>query len=114
VLYLDDVTNKDMIDIIDKKMNRIDIDGIYSGTQLKELLSDRKYTFFPLFHYSGRPDFAVQSLLTGRILILVDGVQYVIIAPVNLTFLMKTAEDSENIYLFNSFERTIRVFGIII
>ena len=114
VLYIDDIVNPDIINIIDKKMQRIDIDGIYSGTQLKELLSDRKYSFYPLFHYSGRPDFAVHSLLSGRIVILVDGVQYVIIAPINLTFLMKTAEDSENIYLYNSFERVIRVIGIII
>lgn len=114
VLYIDDIVNPDIIKIIDRKMQNIDIDGIYSGTQLKELLADRKLTFYPLFHYSGRPDFAVQSLLTGRIIILIDGVQYVIIAPVNLAFLLKSAEDSENIYLFNSFERLIRIVGIII
>ncbi|MEI3611060.1 spore germination protein [Pseudogracilibacillus sp. SO30301A] len=114
VLYIDDIVNQDILTTIDKKIQRIDIDGIYSGTQLKELLSDRILTFYPLFHYSGRPDFAVHSLLTGRIIILVDGVQYAIIAPVNLSFLLKSAEDSENIYLFNSFERLIRIVGIII
>lgn len=114
VLFIDDIVNEEIMKAIDKKMLQIDIDGIYSGTQLKELLSDRKYTFYPLFHYSGRPDFAVQSLLAGRIIILIDGVQYVIIAPINLTFLLKTAEDSESNYLFNSFERLIRISGIMI
>lgn len=53
-------------------------------------------------------------MLSGRIIILVDGVQYAIIAPVNLAFLLKSAEDSENIYLYNSFERVIRILGILI
>lgn len=114
VLYLDDVVNKEIIQEIDHSLNRIDLDGIYSGTQLKELLQDKTYTFYPIFHYSGRPDFAVNSLLNGRFLILVDGVQYVIIGPVNLAFLLKTAEDTENIYLFNSFERVIRLVGLVI
>src|SRR5699024_7299385 len=99
---------------IDRKIRKIDIDGISSGTQLKGLLSDRTYTLYPLFHYSGRPDFIVNSLLNGRLVILVDGVQYAIIAPVNLAFLLKAAEDTENTYLYNSFERNIRLFGILI
>lgn len=114
VLYLEDVVNAEIIFAVDEKLNKINVDGIYSGTQLKELLSNRKYTFYPIFHYTGRPDFVVHSLLSGRIIILVDGVQYAIIAPVNLAFLLKSAEDSENIYLYNSFERVIRILGILI
>lgn len=114
VLYLDDVANEEILIAIDDKMKQIEVDGIYSGTQLKELLSNRKYNIYPIFHYTGRPDFVVNSLLNGRFIILVDGVQYAIIAPVNLAFLLKTAEDSENIFLYNSFERAIRVIGILI
>lgn len=114
VLFLDDVINKEAVQAIDRKMRKLHIDGIFSGTQLKELLSDRKFNFYPIFHYSGRPDFVVNSLLNGRMVILIDGVQYGIIAPVNLAFLLKAAEDSENTYLYNSFERVIRLFGILI
>lgn len=114
VLYIDDIIDPEIISNIDRRIRQIDIDGIYNGTQLKELLSERAFSIFPTYHYSGRPDFAVQSLLSGRFLILVDGVQYIIIAPVNLTFILKTAEDSENMYIFNSFERLVRLVGLII
>lgn len=114
LLYIDDIINMDIIKNIDQRLKQVNVDGIYSGTQLKEILSERAFNFFPVYHYSGRPDFAVQSLLTGRFLLLVDGVQYVVIAPVNLAYILKSAEDSESVYLFNSFERLIRLFGLVI
>lgn len=114
LLYIEDIANKEIITEIDRRLNEIDIDGIFSGTQLKEILSEKPYNIYPVFHYSGRPDFAVTSLLNGRFLLLVDGVQYVLIAPINVTFLLKTAEDSENTYFFNSFERIVRLTAIFI
>lgn len=39
VLYLEDVVNAEIIFAVDEKLNKINVDGIYSGTQLKELLS---------------------------------------------------------------------------
>src|SRR5690625_3524231 len=112
LLYIDDIANPKIIQEIDRRLNNIDIDGIYSGTQLKEILSERAYNFYPIFHYSGRPDFAVTSLLSGRFILVVDGVQYVLIAPINITFMLKTAEDAENTYLFNSFERLVRLTAL--
>ena len=114
VLYLDDVVNQDILKELDHRLQRIEIDGIYSGMQLKELLSDKPFAFFPIFHYTGRPDFAVQSLLSGRFLIMIDGIAYAIVGPITLPLLLKTGEDLENIYLFNTFERLVRIFGLLI
>lgn len=113
LLYIDDVIDKEIVKEIDKRLRAVNIDGIYSGTQLKELLSEKDFNFYPTFHYSGRPDFCVNSLLSGRFLIFIDGVQYAILAPVNLAFFLKSGEDSEATYLFNTFERTIRLMALI-
>jgi len=114
LLYIDDIANPKIIDEIDRRLKNIDIDGIFSGTQLKEILSEKTYNIYPVFHYSGRPDFAVTSLLNGRFVLVVDGVQYVLIAPINISFILKTAEDTENTYLFNSFERLVRLSALFI
>lgn len=114
LLYIDDIANPEIIDEIDRRLKNIDIDGIYSGTQLKEILSEKTYNIFPVFHYSGRPDFAVTSLLNGRFILVIDGVQYALIAPINITFILKTAEDAENTYIFNSFERIVRLTALFI
>lgn len=112
LLYIEDIIDPEIIKNIDERLRKVDIDGIYSGTQLKEILSEHPFNFYPVFHYSGRPDFAVNSLLSGRFLILVDGVQFVLVAPVNLAFILKSAEDSEATYVFNTFERIIRLTAL--
>ncbi|WHY76871.1 spore germination protein [Neobacillus sp. WH10] len=114
VLYIDDITNKEILQNIMEKLSAIDIDGLFSGTQLEELLDKNPFGLFPRHAYSGRPDFAVQSLLNGRIIILIDGIAYAYITPVNLFYLLKSTEDKEQNYAFNSFERLMRVFGILV
>ncbi|MEC1770213.1 spore germination protein [Schinkia azotoformans] len=112
LLYMKDIANQNILKQIRSKMNDIDIDGLYSGAQLGELLNENPYAIFPRYSYTGRPDFAVQALLSGRFVILIDGVAYAILTPVTLFFLLKTAEDSETNYFYNAFERIIRVIAL--
>ncbi|MBM7649754.1 hypothetical protein JOC78_002738 [Bacillus ectoiniformans] len=114
ILYMDDITDKELLQKFKQKIQSIDIDGLYSGTQLEELINDGTFSIFPRHAYTGRPDFAVESLLNGRLVILIDGVAYAYITPVNLSYLIKSAEDKENNYLYTSFERLLRVAGILV
>jgi hypothetical protein len=113
LLYIHDTASTEMVEKITAKIEAIDVDGIYSGNQFMELI-EKSSPFFPRHHYSGRPDFTVQSLLNGRIIILIDGVSYAMILPINAFFLLKTAEDSETFSIFSSFERVMRVIGVFI
>ncbi|MFJ8257213.1 spore germination protein [Peribacillus asahii] len=112
VLYMDEVANMDMVESLAKEIEAIDVDGIYSGNQLMELI-EKSSPFIPRHHYTGRPDFAVQCLLKGRIIIIIDGVAYANITPINILFLLKTSEDVEYTNAFTSFERIIRLSGIL-
>lgn len=112
VLYMEDISDKEILHEIMEKLESIDIEGIFSGTQLEELINDEPYAFFPRHAYTGRPDFAVQSLLNGRFIILIDGVSYAYITPINLFYLLKSSEDKENTYIYSSFERIIRIVGL--
>ncbi|MGI8316312.1 spore germination protein [Halobacillus mangrovi] len=114
LLYLEDVTNKEMIDEAKSRLGNINIDGVESSLQIEELIADRKHPLFPLFAYTGRPDFVVESLMHGRFAILVDGTPTALIAPVNLFFVLKTAEDSNVSSIFVLFERFLRMVGLFI
>ncbi|MFJ7724743.1 spore germination protein [Neobacillus sp. NPDC097160] len=114
VLYIDDITDKEILQNIMEKLSAIEIDGLFSGTQLEELIDKNPFGLFPRHAYTGRPDFSVQSLLSGRVIILIDGIAYAYITPVNLFFLLKSSEDKEQNYAFSSFERLMRVVGILI
>lgn len=111
ILYMEEISNLEMVQGLIKKIKAIDVDGIFNGNQFMELI-EKPSPFFPFHDYTGRPDFSVQSLLKGRILILIDGVAYSIITPITLFTLLKTAEDPEYTVFYSSFERTLRVVGV--
>lgn len=113
ILYFDDIANKEILSEIKKELNNIDTDIIFSGDILMEFII-KSGTLFPRIDYTGRPDHAIQSLIRGRFLILVEGVAYVVITPVNLFLLLKSGEDNENTIIFSSFERVLRVASILI
>ncbi|MBP3038820.1 spore germination protein [Bacillaceae bacterium Marseille-Q3522] len=114
ILYLEDIANKDILKKIKDKLDQIDIDGLFSGTQLEELINDRPYALFPRHRYTGKPDFAVTSVLNGRFIILIDGVTTAYITPVNFSFILKVAEDQEVSYIVSSLQRIMRVGGLFI
>jgi hypothetical protein len=113
LLYIKDVTNPEFITEIKNRIEKINVDGIISSNQLQELLVDNRYTLFPVFSYTGRPDFAVDSLLRGRFVILIDGSPTAIIGPANLLLLLKSAEDQDYIWLFTSVEWLLRILGLL-
>lgn len=114
LFYVYDIIKPEIITEIKHKLKQINIDGLNSGGQLEELLTEGKFNLFPIFQYTGRPDFAVDALLRGRFVIIIDGDPSVLIAPCTLSLLLKTAEDENNIFLFVSLERILRFGGFMI
>ncbi|WP_318616297.1 spore germination protein [Sporosarcina sp. YIM B06819] len=113
LLYFDDIADKDILNRIKEEINKVDIDIMYSGNILMEHI-DKHPTLLPKHDYTGRPDYAIQTLARGRFVILIDGVSYAVIIPVSLFQLFKTGEDNENSIFFSSFERLIRLTGLLV
>lgn len=114
LLYIKDVIRPEVVEEVKYRLSEIDMDAIYSCNELEEWLAESKWSLFPLFDYTGRPDYLVSALLRGRFAILLDGVPTAIIAPVNLTFLFKSAEDLHNPYSGVAFSRFLRALGLCI
>lgn len=114
LLYLKDVASKEMIKQVRLKLKDIKVDGIVSSTQIEELITNSRFSIFPLAEYTGRPDYSVNCLLYGRFILLVEGSPTATIAPVSFPFFVNTAEDQNYFYLFGSFLRILSLFGIII
>ncbi|WP_244226672.1 spore germination protein [Paenibacillus protaetiae] len=108
LLYLADVINPKILDEVTKKLNSIDRDGIYTIDQLDEVLTGSKIKILPLLEYTGRPDFAVNALLSGRFIIVLDGNPMVVIGPAGLTLILKSPEDIHFNYSYVTFARLIR------
>ncbi|OZB98256.1 spore germination protein [Paenibacillus sp. XY044] len=114
LLYVQDIISPKLLEEVKKRMANIDIDGLYTASQLEELLSDSKYSLLPLIDFTGRPDYAVSSLINGRFVIIVDGNPMVLTGPGSLSLLLKSPEDIHFNYIYVSFVRLIRVLSLVL
>ncbi|KGR76908.1 spore germination protein [Ureibacillus sinduriensis] len=113
VMYIGDIANKDILAELIEQFQKIDIDIATNATALMEFVNKKNW-ILPSSNTTGRPDFAIESLIRGRFVILVDGTPYATITPINFFYLLKTSEDNENPILFSSFERMLRLICVII
>lgn len=114
LLYIQSYIRPDLLEEARKRILRIDQDALLSSAQLEAIISDSAYSLFPLITYTGRPDFVVECLLRGRLAIIVDGAPIAIIAPVNLTLLLKSPEDQYFPAHIIGFQMSIRLLGLFI
>lgn len=111
LLYFDDIASKETLLKIRQNLQSIDVDIVFSGELLMENMGGST-KLFPTSDTTGRPDNAIQSLARGRFVIMMDGVAYAIVIPVNLFLLLKSPEDNENTVFFSSFQRLLRTVSL--
>ncbi|MBM7703427.1 spore germination protein [Metabacillus iocasae] len=114
LLYIEDIIDPEIVKDVQQRISNLDIDIVESSHHIETLLSDHPLSLFPLFHYTGRPDQAIECLNQGRFMLIIDGSPTVSIAPTNLALLMKSPEDSHNLYAFVSFERVLRLIALFV
>ncbi|MGE5701341.1 MAG: spore germination protein [Clostridia bacterium] len=114
LMYINDVASQTLVESVREQLSGISIDAIISATNIEEHLVKRSFSLFPLVAYTGRPDYAVSCLVSGRCLVLVDGAPTILIAPANFTFLLSSAEDSHSFFYFVWLERMLRFLGFVV
>lgn len=102
VLYIDTLTNPEVIAEAMNRIQSIEIDSVISEQQLVEFLQDNPDSMFPLLDVSERPDRIVGNLLDGRICILLDGTPFAIYGPIDLMSLLQSPDD----YYFSAYIST--------
>jgi len=108
ILYIDNITDINLVNDIDKKLKNIDIDGILDAGVLKRILDNSKNPF-PTIKATERPDLVVQSLLNGKVVILVDGSPYALILPSFLIEFFNPISDDYSKPINNNFLKILRI-----
>lgn len=91
--YLNGVAEKKLIDEVERRINNIKTDNIIDASYVMYHLREKQKTIFPLMVDAERPDLASASLLEGRVLVLVDGSPFVIVAPSNFLQSLHSPDD---------------------
>ena len=93
VCYMEDITNNDLVAEVKYRLNNIDVDSILSSGQLEQLIEDDGKFSLPQLISTERPDKATNFLLEGRVIILVNGSPYCLIAPATFVDFITSPED---------------------
>ena len=113
VVWLEGVTNPELVERMKKRLDSIDIDGLLSPSAVEEYVTGSRRTAFPLLQYTERTDRFCQALLDGRIGLLVDGLPLGYLAPVDLMYLMESMEDRSRDYIGASAVRVLRYLALL-
>lgn len=108
LVYLDTVMRPEVLEEIERRLAKIDIDGVLDSGTLEQLMESSWRSPFPQFQTTERPDKAAMAVLEGRIVLLTDNSPVSIILPVNYNSFFQTTDDYYNRWEIVSLERLIR------
>jgi hypothetical protein len=113
LFYMSDRVEKECLEQIRGRLQSATPEVVISASQLEEILGDSPFAVFPLFNYTGRPDFAVSCMMRGRVIVLMENIPLALIAPSNLLHMLKSPEDAQFGFLMVSFGRLLRLVGLV-
>lgn len=113
VIWLEGITNPELVDRMKSRLTTIDIDGLLSPSAVEEYVTGSRATAFPLLQYTERSDRFSQGILDGRVGLLVDGLPLGYLAPVDLMYLMESPEDRGRDYIGASAVRILRYLALL-
>lgn len=113
LLWIQGITNEDLVQRMQQRINSIDIDGFLTPAAVEEYVTGSRKTAFPLIQYTERTDKFCQGLLGGRIGLIVDGLPLAYLAPTDLGYLMDSPEDRGRDYITASSVRVLRYLALI-
>ncbi|MFD0695534.1 spore germination protein [Paenibacillus sp. GCM10027628] len=113
VCYLKGIANDALVEEVERRISEVDIDGVLDVGYLEQFIEDNHLSPFPQIQNTERPDKAVANLLEGRVIILVDGSPFALIAPSVFTQFYQTTEDYAERFLMVSFIRLARLLALV-
>lgn len=113
IIYIEDIVNKEALNILKDRIALIDIDAIFDSGILEEFIEDNIYSPFPQVQYTERPDVVAAALYEGRTALLIDNSPSALIIPATLPNLFQTPDDYNGRWINGSFVRLIRLISII-
>ncbi len=108
VMYIENIANSSLVEETIRRVEGIRLDYLFAAAELEQLIEDKTLSTLPQFLSTERPDRAARALLSGRIVICVDGSPFVTILPTTIFELNESAEDNYLRFPYVNMIKTIR------
>ncbi|QED48223.1 spore germination protein [Cytobacillus dafuensis] len=109
IVSVTDCVDPQILAQVHQKIKNIQLDAVLDSHYLSESLTDYRQTIFPLTESTERPDRVVESLIYGRIAILVNGSPSVVLIPYVFLQTFQSSEDNYWHYFVSSILRVTRL-----
>ncbi|WP_062107287.1 spore germination protein [Bacillus niameyensis] len=113
ICYLDGIADQALVDEVESRLKKIDIDAVLDVGYLEQYIEDNHYTPFTQTLLTERPDSTVGNLIEGRVAILVDGSPFTMLVPAVFNQFYQATEDYSTRFIMGSFTRFIRMFALV-
>ena len=110
--YIKSLANEDLVAEVRYRINNLSVDYLISSGQLEQLIQDSPESLFPQMIATERPDKVSNFLLEGRVIIIVNGSPYVLVAPGVFVDFIASPEDLNLKYQFSNMQKLIRLLAI--
>lgn len=114
IVYLTNVAQNKIVELIKKKLKKIDIDGVIDSYYLCSFLEDKPQSIFRQVGSCEKPDILCAKLLEGRVGILVDGSPSVLTVPFVLIEDFQSSNDYYSEPHRASVLRVLRFFALVL
>ena len=114
ICYLKDKANQNIVDKLKTRIIESKVESILDSGNVKKIIGESTKTNYPLIKSSERPDPVCQSLLLGKICIIVENSPDVLIFPTYFLDYFKTSEDYYQKPFNVNFTRLLRIISFII
>ncbi len=111
VIYIKDVANPKFVNDIKKKLEDIDIDGIFESGYIQKFLLNNTYDLFPQAGIVSRSDKASACILEGKICIIVEGSNLALSTPKTFVEFFDSGDDHYDSMYLAMFSKVLRMLS---
>ena len=113
ICYMENISNENLVNEVKYRITNLAVDSILSSGQLEQLIEDNN-SLFPEIIATQRPDKAVNHLLEGRVIIIVNGSPYVLIVPGVFIDFLSSPEDINLKHHYSNLLKIVRIIAFVI
>lgn len=114
IVYLDGVANEQILKELRRRLENLNLDFISAAGELEQLIEDSPFSLLPQSVQTERPDRAASFLISGMIVLMLEGSPVVLGVPATLMHLLHTPDLSNMRFPYGLYKRLITVFGLIV
>lgn len=114
LLYMNGIASEEIVNSLRQRITSLKLDALIDSAALTQMIDDNSMSIFPQFLLTERPDRFCDSLLNGKVGVIVDGSSMAIICPQSFIEFFQSREDQNLRWQIATFLRLLRFSAVVL